>query len=163
MSIIFTLNAGVESLGRALKSKDSSRSTPLCGRNIGGNGELNVRPPSTTYSFLMWVGYISKIPSNWSEIVTSMVSLNVFGTSYSSYCAKRLWATVLAGVCFITMGKWTPDAASTVHLGPPKPFGSRYTQIFPGLQVASGYCCIWHIFSHSGCNCSHNSKWEITP
>ena len=61
-----TLKGGDVSVGRALKSNDRMRSTPLCGRSRRGKGELKLSPPSTTYSFLMEVGYISNIPSNWS-------------------------------------------------------------------------------------------------
>ena len=65
-----TLNGGVVSVARALKSNDKIRSTPRWGRSKSGYGELNDNPPSTTYSFFMEVGYISNIPSNWSWPVT---------------------------------------------------------------------------------------------
>lgn len=64
-----TLKGRAVSLGRALKSKDSIRSTSLWGRRTRGKGELKVRPPSTTYSFFMEVGYISKILEKVSEIL----------------------------------------------------------------------------------------------
>ena len=51
-----TLNAGVESPGRALKSNDRIMSTALCGRNTNGNGELNVKPASTMYRCFTLVG-----------------------------------------------------------------------------------------------------------
>lgn len=71
---MFTLNGGVLSLSLALKSNERRRSTCRCGRSSRGYGELKVSPPSTTYSFFMFVGYISNIPSNWS-IPTKTVNI----------------------------------------------------------------------------------------
>ena len=71
--LLLTLNGGELSLGLALKSNDNMISTSRCGLSTTGYGELKVSPASTIYRCFTFVGCISNMPSNSSEIINHII------------------------------------------------------------------------------------------